>query len=75
MKTPNQSEKLLHIISLNVYNQDALSQSGIATLSQRREEVCVNFIKREGSSSPLPNALVPHVSIKRPYHGQCVVSL
>ena len=43
--------------------QDALAQCGIATLSQRRKETCVNFIKREGSSSPLPSALVPYASI------------
>ena len=43
--------------------QDALAQCGIATLSQRRKETCVNFIKREGSSLPLPSALVPYASI------------
>ena len=31
---------------------------------KRREEARVNFIKREGSSSPLLSDLVPHASIK-----------
>ncbi|XP_068749040.1 uncharacterized protein [Montipora capricornis] len=47
--------------------QTALIQSGISTLSQRMEEACTNFIKRDCLPSPVLKPLIPCVSIDRPY--------
>ena len=55
-------KRATRVIIPNVHCQDALAQSGIATLSQKWEEASVNFIIREGSSH-----LFPHASVKRPY--------
>ena len=50
----------------NCHYDDALIQSGITALSQRREEVCINFIKRDCLSSPVIKPLISCVSIDRP---------
>ena len=51
----------------NLKDDDALIQSGITALSQRREEACTNFINRDCLSSPVLKPLIPCVSIDRPY--------
>ena len=55
------------IVLPNCHYDDALIQSGITALSQRREEACTNFIKRDCLSSPVLRPLIPCVSIDRPY--------
>ena len=60
-------KRALRIVLPNCHYDDALIQSGITALSQRREEACTNFIKRDSLSSPELNPLIPYVSIDRPY--------
>ena len=60
-------KRALRIVLPNCHYDDALIQSGITTLSQRREEACTNFIKRDCLSSPVLKPLIPCVSIDRPY--------
>ena len=54
-------------IIIYYHYDDALFQSGITTLSQRREQAVTNFIKRDCLSSSVLKALIPCVSIDRPY--------
>ena len=56
-------KRALRIILPTCHYDDALIQSGIAALSQRREEACTNFIKRDRLSSPVLKPLIPRVSI------------
>ena len=68
-------KRALRIVLPNCHYDDALIQSGITALSQRREEACINFIKRDCLSSPVLKPLIPCVSIDRPYclrSGECV---
>ena len=60
-------KRALRIVLLNCHYDDALIQPDITTLSQRREEACINFIKRDCLSSPVLRPLIPCVSIDRPY--------
>ena len=60
-------KRALGIVLPNCHYDDALIQPGITTLSQRREEACINFIKRDCLSSPVLRPLIPCVSIDRPY--------
>ena len=60
-------KRALRIVLPNSHYDDALIQSGITTLSQRREEGCTNFIKRDCLSSSVLKPLIPCVSINRPY--------
>ena len=60
-------KRALRIVLPNCHYDDALIQSGITALSQRREEACINFIKRDCLSSPVLKPLIPCVSIDRPY--------
>ena len=60
-------KRALRIVLPNCHYDDALIQSGITALSQRREEACINFIKRDCLSSPVLKPLIPFVSIDRPY--------
>ena len=60
-------KRALRIVLPNYHYDDTLIQSGITTLSQRREEVCTNFIKCDCLSSPVLKPLIPCVSIDRPY--------
>ena len=60
-------KRALRIVLPNCHYDDVLIQSGITTLSQRREEACTNFIKRDCLSSPVLKPLIPCVSIDRPY--------
>ena len=48
-------KRALRIILPNCHYDDALIQSGIITLSQRREEACTNVIKRDCLSSLVLN--------------------
>lgn len=57
----------LRIALPNCHYDDALTQSGITTFSQRREEACTNFIKRDCMSSSVLKPLIPCGSIDRPY--------
>ena len=69
-------KRVLRIFLPNCHYDDALIQSGITALSQRREEACTNFIKRDCLSSPVLKPLIPCVSIDRPYclrSGECVL--
>ena len=59
--------RALRIVLPNCHYDDALIQSGITALSQRREEACKNFIKRDGLSSSVLKPLIPCGSIDRPY--------
>ena len=59
-------KKALRILLPNCRYDDALIQSGISALSQRREEACTNFIKRDCLSSPVLKPLIPCVAIDRP---------
>ena len=63
----SEQKRALCIVLPNCHYDDALIQSGITTLSQRREEACANFIKRDCLSSPVLKPLIPCVSIDRPY--------
>ena len=54
------------IVLSNCDYDDALIQPGITALSQRREEACINFIKRDCLLSPVLKPLIPCVSIDRP---------
>ena len=60
-------KKARRIVLPNYHYEDALIQSGITALSQRREEACINFIERDCLSSPVLRPLIPCVSIDRPY--------
>ena len=60
-------KEALRIVLPNCHHDDALIQSGITALSQRREEACTNFIKCDCLPSPVLKALIPCVSIDRPY--------
>ena len=60
-------KRALRIILPNCHYDDALIKSGITALSQRREEACTNFIKRDILSSPVLEPLIPYVSIDSPY--------
>ena len=60
-------KRALRIVLPNCHYDDALIQSGITALSQRKEEVSINFIKRDCLSSPVLKPLIPCVSIDRPY--------
>ena len=60
-------KRALRIVLPNCHYDDALIQSGITALSQRREKACINFIKRDCLSSPVLKPLIPCVSIDRPY--------
>ena len=60
-------KRALRIVLPNCHYDDALIQSGITALSQRREEACINFMKRDCPSSPVLKRLIPCVSIGRPY--------
>ena len=60
-------KRALRIVFPNCHYDDALIQFGITALSQRREEACINFIKRDCLSSPVIKSLIPCVSIDRPY--------
>ena len=61
------TKRALRIVLPNCHYDDALIQSGITTPSQRREEACIYFIKRDCLSSPVLKPLIPCVSIDRPY--------
>ena len=65
--TESVQKRALRIVLPNCHYDDALIQSGITALSQRREEACINFIKRDCLSSPVLKPLIPCVSIDRPY--------
>ena len=52
-------KRALRIVLPNCHYDDALIQPDITTLSQRREEACINFIKRDCLSSPLLRPLIP----------------
>ena len=65
--TESVQKRALRIVLPNCHYDDALIQSGITALSQRREEACINFIKRDCLSSPVLKPLIPCVSIVRPY--------
>ena len=60
-------KRALRIVLPNCHYDDALIQSGITALSQRREKACINFIKRDCLSSLVLKLLIPCVSIDRPY--------
>ena len=60
-------KRALRIILPNCHYDEALIKSDITALSQRREEACINFIKRDCLSSPVLKPLIPRVSIDRPY--------
>ena len=60
-------KEALRIVLPNCQHDDALIQSGITSLSQRREEACTNFIKCDCLPSPVLKPLIPCVSIDRPY--------
>ena len=60
-------KRALRIVLPNCHYDDALIQSGITALSQRREKACINFIKRDYLSSHVLRPLIPCVSIDRPY--------
>ena len=60
-------KRALRIILPNCHYDDALTQSGITALSQRRVEACTNFIKRDCLSSPVLKPSISLVSIDRPY--------
>ena len=65
--TKSVQKRALCIVLPNCHYDDALIQSGIAVLYQRREEACINFIKHGCLSSPVLKPLIPCVSIDRPY--------
>ena len=48
-------KRALRIFLPNCHYDDALIQSGVISLSQRREEACTNVIKRNCLSSPVLN--------------------
>ena len=60
-------KRALRIILPNCHYNDALIQSGITALSQRREEAYTNFVKSDCLSSPVLKPLIPRVSIDKPY--------
>ena len=60
-------KRALPIVLPNCHYDDALIQSGITALSQRGEEACKNFIKRDCLSSSVLKQLIPCGSIDRPY--------
>ena len=60
-------KRALRIVLSNCHYDDALIQSGITALSQRREEAYKNFIKRDSLSSSVLKPLIPCGSIDRPY--------
>ena len=60
-------KRALPIVLPNCPYDNALIQSGITALSQRREEACKNFIKRDCLSSSVLKPLIPCGSIDRPY--------
>ena len=60
-------KRALRIVLPNCHYDDALIQSGITAFSQRREEACTNFIKRDCLSSSVLETLIPCGSIDRPY--------
>ena len=55
-------KRALRIVLPNCPYDNALIQSGITPLSQRREEACTNFIKRDCLSSPVLRPLIPFVN-------------
>ena len=59
-------KRALRIVLPNCHYDDALIQSGITALSQRREKACINFTKRDYLSSHVLRPLIPCVSIDRP---------
>ena len=52
-------KEALRIVLPNCQHDDALIQSGITSLSQRREEACTNFIKCDCLPSPVLKPLIP----------------
>ena len=60
-------KRALRIVLPNSHFDDAVIQSGIPALSQRREEACKNFIKRDCLSSSVLKPLILCGSIDRPY--------
>ena len=66
-------KRALRIVLLNCHYDDALIQSGVTALSQRREEACTNFIKRNCLSSPVIRPLIPCVS-NHPCHTAAILS-
>ena len=51
-------KRALRIVLPNCHYDDALIQSGITALSQRTDEACTNFIKRDCLSSPFLNGFL-----------------
>ena len=51
-------KRALCIVLPNCHYDDALIQPCITTPSQRREEACINFIKRDCLSSPVLRPLI-----------------
>ena len=66
-------KRALRIVLPNCHYGDALIQSGITGLSQRREEACTNLIKSDCPSSPVLRPLIPCVSI-HPCHTAAILS-
>ena len=60
-------KRALKIIFPSLYSEDALKKSGLIMLRQRREHVCITFLKWSYSSSDLLRSLVPRVAHTRPY--------
>ena len=60
-------KRALCIVPPNCHYDDALIESDITALSQKREEACINFIKRDCLLSHALRPLIPFVSIDRPY--------
>ena len=60
-------KRALRIVLPNCHYDDALIQSGITALCQRREEACTNFIKCDYLSSPVLKLLILCWSNDRPY--------
>ena len=55
-------KRALRIVLPNCHYDNALIQSGITALSQRREDACTNFIKRDCLASPVLRPLIPLVN-------------
>ena len=60
-------KRALRIVLPNCHYDDALIQSGITALCQRREEACTNLIKCDYLSSPVLKLLILCWSNDRPY--------
>lgn len=58
----SEHKRATRIVLPNCHYDDALIQSGITVLSQRRKEACTNFIKRDCLSSSVLTPLISCVN-------------